>query len=174
MAINRLIINNTLYSVSIENKEDAINIAILNTETEKTTSFTIDHLVDVNAKKFTLFIDNHATTIFVQNTQGGKLVPINNVLYTVLSASSQKKSGASGVSADPEGIITAPLAGIIAKINVKVGDILDAGETACIIEAMKMQNEIKMPIKGKITKLPVKETSTVDKGETVINYDPVE
>ena len=64
--------------------------------------------------------------------------------------------------------------GIIAKINVKVGDVLDAGETACIIEAMKMQNEIKMPVKGKITKLPVKETATVDKGETVINYNPVE
>tara|TARA_Y100001970_G_C14198123_1_gene839387 strand:+ start:1612 stop:2118 length:507 start_codon:yes stop_codon:yes gene_type:complete len=167
-------INNTTYSVNIEEQEGKLSISVLNIDSDETTQFTIDHLVDANAKKFTMFIDNHATTIFVQNTQGGKLVTINNVLYTVLNASSQKKSGKSGVSADPEGIITAPLAGIIAKINVKVGDVLDAGETACVIEAMKMQNEIKMPLKGKITKLPVKETSTVDKGETVINYDPVE
>jgi len=167
-------ISNTTYSVNIEEQEDKLVVSVLNTDSDQITHFTIDHLVDANAKKFTVFIDNHATTIFVQNTQGGKLVTINNVLYTVLNASSQKKSGKSGVSADPEGIITAPLAGIIAKINVKVGDVLDAGETACVIEAMKMQNEIKMPLKGKITKLPVKETSTVDKGETVINYDPIE
>tara|TARA_Y100001970_G_scaffold263531_1_gene349106 strand:- start:28633 stop:29157 length:525 start_codon:yes stop_codon:yes gene_type:complete len=174
LAINRLVINNVAYSVNLQEQEDKLFVEILNLETEETTEFTIDHLVDANAKKFTLFIDNHATTIFVQNTQGGKLVTINNVLYTVLNASSQKKSGKSGVSADPEGIITAPLAGIIAKINVKVGDVLDAGETACVIEAMKMQNEIKMPLKGKITKILAKETATVDKGETVINYDPVE
>ena len=167
-------INNVAYAVNVEEQDDKLVVAVLNVDTDKTTTFTIDHLVDANAKKFTMFIDNYATTIFVQNTKGGKLVTINNVLYTVLTASSQKKSGKSGVSADPEGIITAPLAGIIAKINVKVGDVLDAGETACVIEAMKMQNEIKIPIKGKITKLPVKETATVDKGETVINYDPVE
>ena len=160
------------YSVNLQEQEDKLFVEILNLETEETTEFTIDHLVDANAKKFTLFIDNHATTIFVQNTQGGKLVTINNVLYTVLNASSQKKSGKSGVSADPEGIITAPLAGIIAKINVKVGDVLDAGETACVIEAMKLFNEIESEVSGKIIKILVDDQSPVEFDQPLFIIDP--
>ena len=162
-----------MYSVDIQELDDSLAVKITNLETAKVNNYNIDRINDSHAKKITLFIDHHPTSIFVQNTQGGKIVTINNIIYNVQSASQQKKSGKTGVSADPEGIITAPLAGVIAKIHVKVGDVLDAGETACIIEAMKMQNKIKIPIKGKITALPVKETATVDKGEIVINYNPV-
>lgn len=48
---------------------------------------------------------------------------------------------------------------------VKVGDSVKAGETLCIIEAMKIMNEIKSPFTGTIEKIMVSDTEMVDYGK---------
>ena len=47
--------------------------------------------------------------------------------------------------------VNAPLPGTILKVPVKVGDTVKKGELLCILEAMKMENEIMSPVDGKIT-----------------------
>lgn len=39
-------------------------------------------------------------------------------------------------------IVTAPLPGTLMSFNVKVGDTVNAGDTVCVLEAMKMENDI--------------------------------
>jgi biotin carboxyl carrier protein len=41
----------------------------------------------------------------------------------------------------------------------------------CIVEAMKMQNEIKIPINGVITAIDFNESDRVEKNEIIIRYD---
>ena len=48
---------------------------------------------------------------------------------------------------------------------VKVGDSVKAGETLCIIEAMKIMNEIKSPFTGIVEKIMVSDTEMVDYGK---------
>lgn len=57
----------------------------------------------------------------------------------------------------PEGAATvvAPMPGTILSIMVEEGQTLQAGDTICILEAMKMQNEIKATQSGKVSKVCV-------------------
>ena len=51
---------------------------------------------------------------------------------------------------------------------VKVGDIVNKGDVLCIIEAMKMMNEIKSEIDGKISSIEVDDGQPVEFGQTII------
>ncbi len=64
--------------------------------------------------------------------------------------------------------VTAPMQGNIWKILKKVGDVVKAGETILILEAMKMENNIVAPKDGTIVSLLVKEGESVDSGSTLL------
>jgi acetyl-CoA carboxylase biotin carboxyl carrier protein len=55
---------------------------------------------------------------------------------------------------------------------VKVGDSVDAGQTVCIIEAMKLFNEIESDVKGKIVKVLVEDASPVEYDQPLFLVDP--
>jgi acetyl-CoA carboxylase biotin carboxyl carrier protein len=55
---------------------------------------------------------------------------------------------------------------------VKVGDEINAGTTVCIIEAMKLFNEIESEIKGKIVKVMVEDASPVEYDQVLFLVDP--
>lgn len=56
---------------------------------------------------------------------------------------------------------------------VKEGDIVTKGQTLCIIEAMKLMNEIESDIAGKVIKIMVENGSPVEYGETLFKIEPV-
>ena len=51
---------------------------------------------------------------------------------------------------------------------VKIGDIVNKGDVLCIIEAMKMMNEIKSEFDGKISSIEVEDGQPVEFGQTII------
>ena len=55
---------------------------------------------------------------------------------------------------------------------VKVGDIISAGDTVCIIEAMKLFNEVESEISGKIVKILVDDSSPVEFDQPLFLIDP--
>ena len=63
--------------------------------------------------------------------------------------------------------IKAMLPGVVTKILVKEGDEVKAGETIMIIEAMKMENEVKSPKAGTIKQIVVKEGDRVETGDVL-------
>ena len=67
-----------------------------------------------------------------------------------------------------EGVITAPMTGRIISVMVKVGDHVKEGQVACILEAMKMENEITTSKAGIVQKVHVIEGASVSKGETLL------
>ena len=54
---------------------------------------------------------------------------------------------------------------------IKVGDIVKVGDILCIIEAMKMMNEIKSEFDGKITSIDVEDGSPVEYGQKIITIN---
>ena len=75
--------------------------------------------------------------------------------------------------------IIAPLVGTFyqsakpgAPAFVKEGDMIQAGETICIIEAMKIFNEIEAEISGKVVKIIVNDSSPVEYGQTLMLIEP--
>ncbi len=67
--------------------------------------------------------------------------------------------------------IKAMLPGVVAKILVKEGDKVKAGETIMILEAMKMENEVKSPKEGVIKQILVKEGDRVETGDILAVMD---
>jgi acetyl-CoA carboxylase biotin carboxyl carrier protein len=55
---------------------------------------------------------------------------------------------------------------------VKIGDSVDAGTTVCIIEAMKLFNEIESDVKGKIVKVLVEDASPVEYDQPLFLVEP--
>ena len=64
--------------------------------------------------------------------------------------------------------VFAPIPGLITKIKINVGDTINSGDGLIILEAMKMENEIKSDTEGVIKKILVEEGMPVDKGQELI------
>jgi len=82
-------------------------------------------------------------------------------------------AAASG-SAAGGGTMLSPMPGKIVKILVQEGDSVAEGQTLLIMEAMKMQNELKATAAGKVTKVAVQEGGTVETGATLLVMAAVE
>ena len=71
--------------------------------------------------------------------------------------------------------ITSPMVGAFyaapapgAKPFVKVGDVVSAGQVVCIVEAMKLMNEIESEVSGKITEICVEDGQSVEYGQVLM------
>jgi biotin carboxyl carrier protein len=63
--------------------------------------------------------------------------------------------------------LTAPMPGKIIRVLVSQGDEVEAGAGVLVVEAMKMQNEIKSPKKGTIQRILVSEGAAVNAGDVL-------
>jgi biotin carboxyl carrier protein len=63
--------------------------------------------------------------------------------------------------------ITAPMPGKVVRLLVREGDEVEPGQGVVVVEAMKMQNEIKSPKKGTIQKILVSEGAAVNAGDVL-------
>jgi len=56
---------------------------------------------------------------------------------------------------------------------VEVGDVVNKGDVLCIVEAMKLMNEVKAEFGGRITEIPVENAEAVEFGQTLFIVEPV-
>jgi len=65
------------------------------------------------------------------------------------------------------GAIIAPMPGRVVLLRVKVGDFVRIGEPLCVLEAMKMENEITAPRAGTVKEILVSEGANVNSGDSL-------
>ncbi len=63
--------------------------------------------------------------------------------------------------------LTAPMPGKVVRILVSEGAEIEAGAGILVVEAMKMQNEVKSPKKGIVQKITVREGAAVNSGDVL-------
>ncbi|NWF96317.1 MAG: hypothetical protein HXY34_09250 [Candidatus Thorarchaeota archaeon] len=106
------------------------------------------------------------TNVHVELNGESKNVVVERVPKTVdsravvSSASSRSKRVAGGVYP--------PMPGKITEVRVKVGDSVESGATVCILEAMKMFNELKAPKSGRVKELNVRPGSAVTPDDLLV------
>tara|TARA_R110002110_G_scaffold114374_5_gene283790 strand:- start:25144 stop:26961 length:1818 start_codon:yes stop_codon:yes gene_type:complete len=74
-------------------------------------------------------------------------------------------------AAGPGEPLPAPLAGNIFKVNVKPGDTVTSGQVIVLLEAMKMETEVRSPRDGRVVSVAVKPGDTVVVGDALIMLD---
>jgi hypothetical protein len=70
-------------------------------------------------------------------------------------------------------VVRAPMPGLISRLEVKVGDVVMLGTGLLVLEAMKMENEIRSVTKGKILSIHVICGKVVEKGEPLVTIERI-
>lgn len=113
--------------------------------------------VEVNGKRFQV-------TMFVPETG-----PSIAARAEALIKKAQRKPG--GSTSTP-GNITVPMQGTVLRLLVTEGDYVEVGQTICVLEAMKMENNVNADLAGNIKDLKIKEGSTVGPGDMICTITP--
>jgi oxaloacetate decarboxylase alpha subunit len=98
----------------------------------------------------------------VQVAEGGD---VSNIVPVAAPAAAAPVAAPTGGGTEP---VCAPLAGNIFKVNVSAGEHVQEGDVIIILEAMKMETEVRAPRAGLVGSVSVKEGDAVAVGDTLI------
>ncbi|MBU7048218.1 MAG: biotin/lipoyl-binding protein [Theionarchaea archaeon] len=149
MVMVNVIVDGTSYSAEVEN-----------------------YKVILNGREYT--IEDKGDTIEVDGTPykvelTAEEAVINGIPHTLVRESPAKKDQKKKAKA--AGAVTAMMPGKIVAVKVKEGDSVKEGDVTCILEAMKMENELKAPKSGTVKKVHVQAGTNVEKGDNLIEIE---
>ncbi len=101
-------------------------------------------------------------------------VTVNNLTVPVKVVDARRKlAGAAAARPQQSGptAIKSPMPGKVVKLLVKPGDAVKSGQGVAIVEAMKMENELRAPRDGRIKDVVVKEGQPVEGGQTLATIE---
>jgi acetyl-CoA/propionyl-CoA carboxylase biotin carboxyl carrier protein len=78
-----------------------------------------------------------------------------------------KRAAAAAAAGSGSGQVTVPMQGTIVKVLVAVGDVVEVGQTICLLEAMKMENAVAAEKEGVIKEMKVSAGDSVGAGDVV-------
>lgn len=78
---------------------------------------------------------------------------------------------AGGAATEVQKVVSAPMPGLVVRIGVEVGDAVTAGQGIVVIEAMKMENELRAPADGTVSRIDVAPGAAVEKGAVLVVLD---
>jgi acetyl-CoA/propionyl-CoA carboxylase biotin carboxyl carrier protein len=115
--------------------------------------------VEVNGKRFSV-------KVFVPESQAGAVVAGGSAG----GASRPRRSGGAGGAGagGGSGAVAVPMQGTIVKVLVEVGQEVEAGATVCVLEAMKMENNITAEKAGTVKEIKVAPGDSVGSGDVVV------
>jgi biotin carboxyl carrier protein len=107
----------------------------------------------------------------VRNDRRGQwTVLIQGAAIAVTLKDAKRRSTSIGGMAPDEGPahITAPMPGKIVRLLVAPGDAVEPGQGVVVVEAMKMENELRAPRAGRVLQVSVREGTSVEAGTTLL------
>ncbi len=122
-----------------------------------------------------LAIGGRTAEIVVEKNQDDYHCWLNSRLIKceVIDEKSAKYSGlaGSGQGSRKGYTLAAPMPGLILKVEVEVGQKVEKGQGLVIMEAMKMENELRSAHSGTVKEIKVSPGQTVDKNQPLIIFD---
>jgi biotin carboxyl carrier protein len=100
-------------------------------------------------------------------------VSVGTQSYAVTLSDPRRLRSATAAGALAGGVarITAPMPGKVVRVMVEAGAEVEAGDGIVVVEAMKMQNELKSPRAGKVLTVKVEVGATVDGGDVLAEIE---
>ena len=121
-----------------------------------------------------LLVNDKAFTVYFAEADGKRYLSIGGEQFCIQEAKSESvtASEADLAAIEEAPVATSPMPGKVVKILVKQGDEVEKGQGLVIVEAMKMENEIKSPVKGKVEKVNFKPGDLVDAAQPILELKP--
>ncbi|MEW6430855.1 MAG: biotin/lipoyl-containing protein [Myxococcota bacterium] len=146
-------LGNGLYAVTLDGKRYELDSLVL---PHGAVSMLVEH-------------DSYNVDFEERGDEVGVLVRGEVLRFDIADERRLRMRAASGAfQAEGKQTINAPMPGKIVKVFVKPGDEVQEGQGLVVMEAMKMENELKAPKAGKVTEVHAKEGATVENGARLV------
>ena len=168
-----------MFTVNIEDKEYKVDF-----ESELNQKGTINNqefefdMIKNNENNFHVIMNNISYNIdLVEANKEEKevTIKINGEKYTGKVSDELdvllKKMGIDNLSTNKVKDLKSPMPGLVLDIFVKVGDEIKEGDNLVVLEAMKMENNLKSPIDGVIKEINCEKSKAVDKNAVLIVFE---
>jgi acetyl/propionyl-CoA carboxylase alpha subunit len=122
-----------------------------------------------------MIVGSRSLTARVARRDGGLVVWVGgHKLVLETGSADESVAGSAGAHAGASGIIKAPMPGSVVKVLVAPGDQVSVGRSLVIVEAMKMENEVRSPVDGVVKAVNVKAGDSVGTTEVMVEVEPKE
>jgi len=131
------------------------------------------HLVDLlrpSPEAFHMLIDDESWEAGCVASPAGYLVDVVGVTTAVGVVDPRRKALQLG-GANAGGLLVSQMPGRVVRVMVAVGDAVRKGQPLLVVEAMKMENELKSPIDGVVGDVYVAEGSAIESGAKLVRVD---
>jgi len=117
--------------------------------------------VEVDGKRF-------AVKMFIPESQAGAVVAAGAGTGAAPARAKRAGGGSGPTTGGGSGAVEVPMQGTIVKVLVEVGQEVEAGATVCVLEAMKMENNITADKAGTVKEIKVAAGDSVGSGDVVV------
>jgi len=124
---------------------------------------------------FSLILDNCPHEFFAEERSGGFDIVIGSRAYSVLLEGRERPMAplpAKALAAEPAGaadwLVLSPMMGIVKEIYASMGDFVKEGDILMVIEAMKMNNDLKARRSGRVQRVYVSPGERVEQGRALL------
>jgi biotin carboxyl carrier protein len=159
------------YVVTMEGREFEVDIAPDGTIMLKGCTERI-HIQPVHGDVYSVFIGNRSTQIVAKRNGGEYQALLSNDQVDICVETGRErllKKYETSIGATHRKLeIRAPMPALVGRVEVAVGDLVQPGQGLLILEAMKMENEIKSHQAGTIKEIFVVKGKPVEKGELLM------
>ena len=167
----KYLINGKLIEINYQKIENRINFSLTEAtpkviSTIQITNNKIEFSLDNQKHQFNWVITNENKLLLERGVESWNVIPHHQL----------PKNNANNATRIPNhngGNVTAPIPGKIIEINIKEGQVIKAGDTLMVLEAMKMENSIQMPQDGVVKKILIAQGSQVKANELLIEIENI-
>ncbi len=130
-------------------------------------------VVSRSQDRWTLEIDGQIEDVLISRRREGVLIDWKNRTFTVQIGRLKEKRLRDSVSTETyrSASLTAQMTGKVIAVLANEGEEVKVGQGMAIIEAMKMQNELRSPKSGIVTICNIREGETVNTGDLLFEID---
>lgn len=117
-------------------------------------------------KRYNITVNGKAYDVAVEEVGGSAAAaPVADAPVAAAPAAAAPAAPAPAAAPVADGTkVTAPMPGTILDIKVAVGDTVKSGQAICVLEAMKMENDVNAPCDGKVLSINTTKGSAVETG----------
>ena len=120
-------------------------------------------------KKYNITVNGTTYEVLVEEVGGvgsSPVAPVFSAPTATKASSAPKNTSAAPVSGNK---VTAPMPGTILDVKVTLGQSVKKGDVVCVLEAMKMENDIPAPCDGVVSSINVQKGASVAANDVLVS-----
>ncbi|OGD27448.1 MAG: hypothetical protein A2028_00255 [Candidatus Aminicenantes bacterium RBG_19FT_COMBO_59_29] len=160
-------VDGVLQTIALDRKDDRISVRHGDKALEAEVRV-------ISANAISLLVGGRSYLVLVARDKDKRYVWLDGRTYLIQTRKEDQRLAERGDDRTQKGksVVTAPMPGKVVKVNVVEKEAVRKNQTLAIVEAMKMENEIKSPLEGFVKKIYVSAGDLVDSEKPLLELEP--